>query len=384
MKLGIYIHIPFCRSKCDYCSFYSIPVSSLDTGTFTALEARYTDKLCYEIETRSAGSAGYSIDTIYFGGGTPSLLAPSEIARIIMHIKNMFAVDPGGLEITLECNPEDFSAERCDEYRYAGVNRIVLGVQTLNEKLHNTIGRSARICTDSMLDDFFSIPDIVHCIDVITGIPGQTWPELRAEIKKLTGYRPEHISAYILSIEKGTPLSGRLKNSDTLGDLQKCLFRDMIRLIEEEGYRHYEVSNFALPSFESRHNMKYWKYMQYAGFGAAAHSFYGNSRFYNNQTVWEYINDPNIRTIRDERGKNSEIAEYILTGLRLREGISLSDFEQKLGFPMPDNVFEEFKKLSREGLIVENISGNDISFRFTLEGLFVLDSLIFRLVEPYL
>ncbi len=379
MNAGVYIHVPFCRSKCDYCSFYSVPVGTLSDAERRDLFDRYAESLMEEIRGRSPDTAGYSFDTIYFGGGTPSLFGPAPVGRVIEALRSSLRFPEGECEITLECNPEDFAAGAIEAYRGEGVNRVVLGVQTLDERLRGRIGRRAKAPDTAMLDAFFAVKGIVHCVDIITGIPGQDRAGLAGELERILAYRPEHVSAYILSIEKGTPLSQRMSDTEELSFEQRRRFEELIIIMEERGYTHYEVSNFCLPGFESRHNMKYWAFAPYFGYGPGAHSFNGAKRFYNAQTLGEYLERPSLTPVLDERGENAAAEEFLLTGLRLRRGITRSAFEKATGSPMPEKLAGEFERLAEEGLVIieEEAGGN--RFRFTLEGLFQMDGLVARL-----
>ncbi len=379
VNAGVYIHVPFCRSKCDYCSFYSVPIGALCDGERPGLFGRYVDRLIDEIRGRSDETAAYSFDTIYFGGGTPSLLGAPLVARIIDAVRSCFSPSGPDCEITLECNPEDFSVASLGEYRGAGVNRVVLGVQTLDAHLRGVIGRRAKAPDTAMLDAFFAVNDIVHCLDIITGIPGQRGGRLAHELERLLAYRPEHVSAYILSIEKDTPLARRVPDTAGLSLEQRRRFEELIVIMEESGYTHYEVSNFCVPGFESRHNMKYWTFEPYVGYGPGAHSFYGSRRLYSTQTVEEYLERPSITPVLDERGKDAAAEEFLLTGLRLRRGITRSAFEKATGSRMTDALIGEFDRLEKEGLALVVEGGGDVRFRFTLEGLFHMDGLVARL-----
>lgn len=384
MNTGAYIHIPFCGKKCDYCGFYSVPVGHLSPPERAALIRRYIDRLCGEINSRANEMSGCVIDTIYFGGGTPSLLEPSDVARINAAIRDNYRIEPVGIEVTLECNPDDFSAQKINAYRDAGINRVVLGVQTMHAKLHSVIGRSASLVQSITLEEFCGMAGITHCVDIITGIPGQTREMLIDDIHRVCAYRPEHISAYILSIESGTSLCARMRMSEELELSQKDLFRTTMRLLREKGYAHYEVSNFALPGFESKHNMKYWLFQPYIGFGVRAHSFYGNERYYNNQTVDEYLAGAMPARVRDVRTVTSAIAEYVMTATRLIRGMSLRRFKDTLGREFPADIMDEFISFEKQGLVSIIRQGDDTVLAFTEEGMFYMDGLLYRALEKYI
>jgi len=379
VNAGVYIHVPFCRSKCDYCSFLSVPVEPIVDGSSGGLFGRYVERLMAEIGSRAHETSDKAIDTIYFGGGTPSLLEPALVDRVIEAVRSAFRPAPAGLEITMECNPEDFHPDWINGIRGAGVNRVVLGVQSLDGNLRSVMGRRGRIPDTVMLEAFFAAGDIVHCVDLIVGIPGQTREGLALELGRILAYRPEHLSAYILSVDRGTPLARRLVPTPEMELEQRRRFEELIAAMEGAGYAHYEVSNFSLPGFESRHNMKYWTFAPYFGYGPGAHSFNGRERFFNPGTVQEYLDGPWKGPIPDERGANAPADEFLLTGLRLRRGITASAYLAATGSRMPASLAEEFERLAEMGLAVVERDGADMRYRFTLEGMFHMDGLVARL-----
>lgn len=291
-------------------------------------------------------------------------------------------MDENGIEITLECNPEDFSIERIHEYKSIGINRIVLGVQTISRDLHSAIGRSSIICDDGLLADYFCFKGIIHCIDMITGIPGQAEEDV-TEFFNMCNHGFEHISVYTLGIERGTPLHNRMRIDPTLEDMQRDLFEKTDKILKKRGYIHYEVSNYALPMFESKHNLKYWKFLPYVGFGAGAHSFYKGERFYNPSSISKYLEDDSL-PIKDERTNSSKIVEYIFTCMRLREGISMNDFERKLGVRVPKELMNRFRKMEGQDSLEIEESEKDIIIRFSRESFFLMDSLIYEMTEMLL
>ncbi|MFH0974833.1 MAG: radical SAM family heme chaperone HemW [Spirochaetota bacterium] len=384
MNLGLYIHFPFCRRKCSYCSFYSVPVDENDRNDETGIINKYLKALLSEIEKRSTELRDFEIDTIYLGGGSPSLLTSIQLNKIFSQIKKSLKLKDEKLEITIECNPDDFSVNKIGEYKSVGINRVVLGVQTFNKRLHSILGRSACLCNDKMLSEFISFPDIVYCVDIIIGIPGQSERDLREELKKIVGYGIEHVSAYTLSIDAGTPLAKSGLQVKNLNNMQRIFLERTMDFFTNAGYNHYEVSNYALPDFESKHNLKYWKFMPYAGFGAGAHSFYNNERFYNPASIEEYIKmNGNIRE-KDKRTKNSEIVEYILSGMRLAEGISVKDFESKLGIGLSKELMSKFIDLQKKNLLEIEEFDNDMKVKFSRQGFFQMDGLIYEMTEMFL
>ncbi len=369
MNHGIYIHVPFCRSKCGYCSFYSIADLHLIDN--------YIERLISDIKKTFSGSEKIQADTIYFGGGTPSLLAPLLLDRLIKCLHDNADINKNA-EITIEMNPEDASASKISEYVDAGVNRIVLGVQTLNQNFHDTIGRSGTLCVNTVLDTFFAQSGFTHCVDLITGIPGQTHDKIKSEIDGLLKYQPEHISAYILSIEKNTPLYKKNIRDKNFDELQVDVFKSVIESLINAGYDHYEISNFSKNGSRSRHNLKYWRYEPYIGFGPSSHSFYKNARYSNEMNVNDYIESTSTRNLHDDRSVFSAISEFFLTGLRLSEGLLLSDIPEKTDMPIPEVVMYRLKSLASEGKISITPDGNiSINKNF----FFLADSIIYEIVQ---
>ncbi len=381
MTGGIYIHIPFCRRKCDYCNFYSVPADLSGPGDI--IPDAFVRRLCDEIGERLPSAGFPSADTVYFGGGTPSLLTAYQVEDILGVVRAYTALEPGA-EITLEMNPGDVSAGALAGFRDAGVNRAVLGVQTLSERLHGLIGRSASLPVARDLELFFSVPGIVHCADIITGIPTQSGEELARDIGLVAGFRPRHISAYILSVEKNTPLSRRLNPDPASEADQAKLFELTMELLTGHGYGHYEISNYALPGFESRHNMKYWRFDPYAGFGPGAHSFIRGERYINAMTVEDYIAAGRPVLDHDPRSSGQAAAEYIMTGLRLLRGMSLGEMEGRLAFKTPEAVMERIRHAEADGMVVLSDGLGERVIRLTGRGIMIADRVIYRIVEPLL
>jgi oxygen-independent coproporphyrinogen-3 oxidase len=380
VNYGLYLHFPFCRKKCDYCDFFSIPLEP--ESSTVDLTGAYLKRLVSEIHERLPGFSDGSIDTIYFGGGTPSIMEPEDASAVIEAIKSTIDIHPGS-EITLEINPEDVRREKLEGFSDAGINRMVLGVQSINDRHHKTIGRASRVCSPQVLEEFFGYGDISRCIDVIIGIPGQDERELSDELEILTGFRPDHISAYMLTVEDGTPLSVRLDTAG-LDSFQREAFKTAISLLKKQGYSHYEISNFCLDGKFSRHNMKYWKHRPYIGIGPSSHSFYGGRRYRNDMPLEFYINSDKTELEVDERTSGQEMAEYIMMSIRLVGGISLNEMEDCLGDVMPGQCFERFVAMKERGLVEIINKDGACRIRLTEEGLFLADTVIYDTVEPLL
>ncbi|MDR3237310.1 MAG: radical SAM family heme chaperone HemW [Spirochaetia bacterium] len=373
MTAGVYIHIPFCRAKCRYCGFYSVPAA------WSAYTQGYAAALKKEIMERENIPRGTDVDSVYIGGGTPSMFPPEELKAILSAAAETFHILPGA-EISLEMNPSDARLEKLSALADAGFNRLTLGVQTMDPVLHATIGRAHELCTQKHLDAFFSFKGITHCVDLITGIPGQKIEDFERELKTVASYCPEHISAYLLSIEEGTPLSFDMKYDEPLESLQRAVFLDTERILEEMGYTHYEISNYALPGFESSHNSKYWTFQPYISFGSGAHSFYGGRRYINNIPLEEYIANPLSALDEDERKVSSAMAEFIMTALRMTRGFSMRDFAKEFG-SMPHRTLERINSEIKSGLIILSETERVC---LSKEGLLYAERVIYNLVQDLL
>ncbi|MGC8595976.1 MAG: radical SAM family heme chaperone HemW [Candidatus Kryptoniota bacterium] len=284
-KLGIYIHIPFCQKKCSYCDFYSIENQEQ--------RKRYLHALIEEIVLVADRLGKHnSADTIYFGGGTPSILSPSEIDVILETLNDKFAIDENA-EISIECNPGTITIDKLRSYKKVGVNRVSLGIQSFFDdelkflsRIHTAEeGRSA--ITSSQKAGFENIN-----IDLIYALPDQTFQRLERNLYEALSFKPEHISAYTLIVEPGTSLynsvnNGYIKTIDPVAESE--MYEFVMDMLEAYGYHHYEVSNYCRPGFKCRHNLKYWTGNEYLGFGASAHSYFGNTRSWNVSSVKSYI-----------------------------------------------------------------------------------------------
>lgn len=305
---GVYIHIPFCRRKCDYCSFYSIDDTALVAPTVEAIAA----------EIASFEYPGIPVDTVYFGGGTPLAVGADTLRALLDTIRHRFAVSDDA-EITVEINPAYATRAELDALHAAGVNRITLGVQTLDPAVGQFLGRvlASREHLEALVDHTgFNV-----CVDFICGVPGQTAESIAEELAVLAGMA-RHVSVYLLSVDEGTPLAARYGEHGDAGfeEFQASCYRAVYVALAEHGLEHYEISNFSLPGYASRHNMKYWTFGSYAGFGPGAHSFMAGRRYANAADAAAYARHGAVRQY-DERSAEQSAAEFLMTGLRLKEGI---------------------------------------------------------------
>lgn len=365
-KTGIYVHIPFCKSKCPYCDFYSL-VSGKCTDEYIAALA---DEMKSRRRMREfTGEEKIIADTLYFGGGTPSLLSPSQLEKLIYTAREAFFLAEDA-EITVECNPssEGLGDFLCSAASY-GVNRISLGMQSFSDSERKILGRrgSGRTVEEAVQSAREAGIENIS-LDVMVGVPDSSIDSLRASLDFAASLEVPHISAYMLKIEEGTFF---YKNKDKLSlpseDETADMYLFMSGYLKEKGYLHYEVSNFCRDGFYSRHNMKYWDGVPYLGFGAAAHSFYNNSRFYFPRSADSFINGE--RAVYDGEGGDGE--ERILLGLRTCKGITLSDKNER---------FIKKAELFRKNGFAE-INGDTLSL--TAKGYLLSNSIISELLNVY-
>jgi oxygen-independent coproporphyrinogen-3 oxidase len=355
---GIYIHIPFCRSRCSYCDFA--------TGMYeSGIAGQYVSALCSEIKVWPEVEQPSFVDTIYFGGGTPSLLEPTQIARILNSIKDRFEVGDSA-EITLEINPGDGGAsaasrrESTSQWLTAGINRASFGAQTFDDRDLKQLGRTHSAADIS--STFQQLRDAGFAninFDLIAGLPGQTLDGWKRNLEAALQLRPEHLSLYLLDVHEGTPLADQIKGGmrpKPDDDLAGEMYSTMIEAVCAAGYEHYEISNFSLPGFESRHNTKYWSGGAYYGFGCSAHSYDGaRRRWANERDAAKYVEmiGRNGSPIVERTNLSDEDArsEWIFLGLRLMRGIDLRNYEARFGKNLRSEYNGELDRLMAAGLI---------------------------------
>ena len=346
-NLGLYIHIPFCRTKCLYCDFCSFV--SRDEQQREA----YVGALLREIEAR--GTKDYSVDTVYFGGGTPSLLSAEQIGRILGEIKESFNVSLDA-EITLECNPMTVSDgdKYFKELRALGVNRLSLGVQSAVDGELKLIGR--RHSFEDAKATFLAARGAGFeniSVDLMLGIPSQTFDSLRASANQVIKLAAEHISIYSLQLEEGTPLYRMrerysLADDDTAADMYELV----VKMMKDAGYRHYEISNFARGGGESKHNSKYWRLDEYLGLGLAAHSDFGGKRLENTRDMERYLGGEWLQAESDISNSEREF-EFLMLGLRTADGISKSEFLARFGVDFDEKYGKKVEKFKKMGYFCE-------------------------------
>ena len=374
---GIYVHIPFCVRKCNYCAF-------LSGASDEALRERYVKALCEEIRIRARLMSDHAhgvFDTIFFGGGTPSLLSSDQVARIISELKANFNIDDEA-EITLESNPATLSMESLKGYRDAGVNRLSMGVQSMDDDILRRLGRihTAGDVIRDMQNAREAGFDNIN-LDLMFAVPDSSLDTTISDIEAVTSLGPEHISFYSLQLEEGTAFFKEFemgKLTEITDEIDRAMYHAGTKLLKEKGYEHYEISNFAKRSYESRHNLKYWEMAPYMGLGLGASSFIYNSRVMNVCSLDEYFNLTGKGLAPyAEVHKNSErdnVAEAVFTGLRKVEGIR---YEDVLGsyekfWEYYSDVFEEACEYEREGKLIIDEEG----MRLTSDGIDISNSIM--------
>jgi len=371
-RIGIYIHIPFCISKCAYCDFYSLADSE-------ELMPRYHQALTRQLAESASVLNGYYVDSIYFGGGTPSYYGAKRIVSLFNTLKDHYRVLLEA-EVTVEVNPDSINGKDLRLLRKAGVNRLSIGVQTADDGLAKSLGRrhsfrqAQRTVEKARKMGFENIS-----LDLIYGLPSQSKTAWADTLNRVITLRPDHVSCYGLRIEEGTPLhvfkdSPLIPNEDDQADMY--LFT--VEALRDVGYRQYEVSNFALPDKESAHNLKYWNRAEYVGFGPSAHSYVGDLRYSYIKGVTDYLDalegkHPLLAT-RDEIPKSEQATEYLMLGLRTTRGITGDEYYNiyQSNFAPLETVLQGFEKqgwahkindrwsLTPTGFLLSNQLINDI------------------------
>lgn len=365
---SIYIHIPFCMKKCAYCDFLS----------FSGMENHfdgYVNALCEEIKKVSAELTGYKTTTIFFGGGTPSLLPAELLNKILAAVKNNHNVDKN-TEITIEANPETVDCEKLYKFRQIGFNRISFGVQAWQDSLLKTIGRvhNAEKAEQAVLNAKKAGFGNIN-IDLMFALPGQSIPDWEESLQKTVALEPEHISCYSLILEEGTRLFS--DNGIVLPDdeTDREMYYKAKKYLKDAGYRHYEISNFAKPGMESRHNTVYWTGGDYIGYGLGAHSLIRGNRFHNTADFRKYMSIGTGRKSGHPKGGffakrksteefekednealsvNDKQSEFMILGLRLLDGVSGDVFFKRFGATLDDVYGKELEESTKQGLLAQN------------------------------
>lgn len=337
---GVYVHIPFCRSKCRYCDFISVCGNE-------DLQRRYIDALIKEINTGRKIFDG-DVDTLYIGGGTPSCLFGGAVRMIADAVRDTFSCS--FREFTVECNPDTFDKEKALELKAAGVSRISLGVQSFDDGVLKEIGRrhdsrTAKAAVKIAVDSGFDVS-----ADLMLGLKGQTERDIDDFVSFMSDNGVEHISAYMLKVEEGTPLAADVKNGMILptdDDVAK-LYDHACKTLRKAGFERYETSNFCKNGKRCIHNMKYWTMCDYLAFGVAAHGKTGKRRYFNVSDIGEYItsieNNMHVYKTEEDMTTDDEISEYIMLGLRLDDGLDVAELETHFGIKFEDKFGQGLKK----------------------------------------
>ena len=335
-SLELYVHIPFCVRKCEYCDFLSAPAGA-DT------QQEYVRNLLLEIEQKGVRCTDYEVTTIFFGGGTPSILKAGWIADILNAIHRNFKVRKDA-EITIECNPGTLTFEKLSIYKSAGINRISVGLQSASDAELRELGRI------HTYEDFLKSYDLIRKkgfsnvnIDLMAALPGQTLKSYEQTLRRVLALKPEHISAYSLIIEEGTPFYEKYEADELLREkgekpqmlpseeTERLMYERTKELLFAHGYERYEISNYARRGYACRHNIGYWRRENYLGFGLGSASLLENERFHNTTDLADYLGGDYLAYEQEKLDKKSQMEEFMFLGLRMTEGISTEWFRQTFG-----------------------------------------------------
>lgn len=347
---GVYIHIPFCRSRCSYCDFA--------TGLYHSEHAeRYVQATVREIQ--SSALTNLPVDTIYFGGGTPSMLSAAQLERILDAVRGYFRVD-GRAEITMEMNPGTVSAEILRAFRSKGINRASFGAQTFDDGELARLGRSHTVA--DTLKTFYDLRaagfDNIS-FDLIAGLPGQRLNRWQRNVEQALDLRPEHLSFYLLEVHPGTPLAEHIRRGLQPApddDLAAVMYEWMLERAEEAGYVHYEISNLCRAGFASRHNVKYWTGAPYFGFGCSAHSYDGKGRRWSNQRdIEKYVRAIETAVspvVQEQRLSDVDIrSEAIFLGMRMMSGVDTRQYLDSFGIDLRETHKGDLNRFIDAGLV---------------------------------
>ena len=361
--LGLYIHIPFCKKKCDYCDF----ISYCDKQN---LVEEYIKKLKEEIK-KELNSKEYRIKTVYIGGGTPSSIESKYIVDVLNLIKEKYSLE--NLEVTIEVNPGTVTEEKLLDYKLSGINRLSIGLQETNNELLKQIGRM------HTYEEFLETYNLARKVgfkninvDLMIGLPVQTVEDVQRDLERIIELDPEHISVYSLIVEEGTKIKQKINSKELYlpsEELERKMYWKVKEELENGGYVHYEISNFAKKGYESKHNLSCWNQEEYIGFGLAAHSYIDNKRYSNIENLEKYIggaDDPvRPQTIHEIQTKEDKMKEYMLLGLRKIEGVRISDFKNKF----IDNPIYLYRE-SLNKLVIQELVEIDIdNIKLTNKGI---------------
>lgn len=358
-ELSLYIHIPFCVQKCAYCDFLSFPAGNGEREA-------YVQALLEEIQSFAKKNHRRNVISVFIGGGTPSVLEHAQITRLVNTVKKGFALCPDA-EITIEVNPGTVDAEKLQAYKACGINRISFGLQSANEKELKLLGR---IHSFSKFEENYHLARKTGfeniSVDLMYALPGQTLDSWKETLEKVTTLSPEHISAYSLIIEEGTPFYERYHEENRLREkgestkilpdeeTERAITKCTEQFLKSRGYTHYEISNYGKSGKESIHNIGYWTRREYAGFGLGAASLLNHTRYANTASMEEYLQKGRDGQVAEQLSEEDAMAEYMFLGLRMMEGVSKSEFAKQFGKQMEKIYGQVLDSLKQQGLLDQN------------------------------
>lgn len=370
--LGLYLHVPFCRSKCLYCDFCSFP-----HPTEAQLFA-YADALCRDLEQKAEKAAAYAVDTVYLGGGTPTVLPIDALQKILSCVLGHYNVTKDA-EITAECNPATANRAYLEAMREAGVNRLSIGLQSTHAAELKVLGRLHSFSDfEATLRDARAAGFENISADVMSGIPHQTVESYLETLSRLVALAPEHISAYSLIVEEGTPF-GRMAERLPLPDEEAA--REMIlrgiEFLAARGYDQYEISNFAKRGRESRHNIKYWNCDPFLGFGPAAYSDFEGYRFGNSRDLQGFLRGEEILEECEKIAPSERKNEYVMLRMRMAHGVPIADFKIRFGEDFEATFGQKLKPFVERGLVARTNAG----YAFRKEGMCVSNEILSEILD---
>lgn len=370
--LGLYLHVPFCRSKCLYCDFCSFPNRGEEQYR------SYTDALCRDLAARAEECSRHEVDTVYLGGGTPTVLPIECLSKILNTVFANYAIKRDA-EITVECNPVTGNPVLFEVLRKAGVNRLSLGVQSVHADELRALGRLHRFSdVENTLRDARAAGFENISVDVMFGIPRQSTESYLETLERLVALEPTHLSAYGLTVEAETPF-GRMGERLVLPDEEdvRRMYFLGAEFLERAGYRQYEISNFAKEGYASRHNLKYWSCEEYLGFGPAAYSDFGGKRFGNSRDLGAYLAGRSILSEYETPSGEERKNEYVMLRMRTAQGMRADDYARRFGTSFEEEFGRKLERYIGGGFVRR---GED-SWAFTREGMYVSNAILSEILD---
>lgn len=360
--LSLYIHIPFCAKKCDYCDFLSSPMEK-------STMVRYMNALIKEIKEKKDLYKNYMIRTIFIGGGTPSLIEGTLMKELVQVLRDTFYITDTS-EISIEINPGTVSKDKLMAYKEAGINRLSFGLQSAHDKELELLGRIHSY--DKFKENYLLARELGFSninVDLMSGLPFQNLEDWLGTLHEVTSLEPNHISAYSLIVEPETPFYDRYKEEDLDEDLDRVIYEETMNLLEKRGYVQYEISNYAKENYECKHNIVYWTRKEYLGLGLGSASMINNTRFSNERDIEVYIKNmeegESVNRDITQVSVEEQMEEYVFLGLRMTSGISIKGFEKLFAKTMHEIYFEQITDSVEDGLL--EIVGD--SLRLTKKGI---------------